>query len=233
VVGLPSVLKDTRDYSDHDVRLIIIMTTCIVLLILMLLLRAVVAPLYLICSVIVSYLSALGIGVIVFQFLLGEQLHWSVPGLTFVVLVAVGADYNMLLISRLREESGAGLRSGVIRTVGSTGGVITAAGLIMAASMYGLVFASLSHVVQFAFVLGTGLLLDTFLVRTVTVPALAVLVGRANWWRPPVPQRLRRNRGRPARRKPLLPDEKPRSAKDLARHDPEVIGFWMQDGLRI
>lgn len=105
VVGLPVVLKDTRDYSDHDLRLIIAMTVCIVLLILIVLLRAIVAPLYLIGSVIVSYLAALGIGVIVFQFLLGQEMHWSIPGLTFVILVAVGADYNMLLISRLREEA--------------------------------------------------------------------------------------------------------------------------------
>ena len=100
VVGLPVMLKDTRDYSDHDVRLIIIMTIFVVLLILIVLLRAIVAPLYLIGSVIISYLSALGIGVIVFQLLLGQEMHWSVPGLTFIILVAVGADYNMLLISR-------------------------------------------------------------------------------------------------------------------------------------
>jgi RND superfamily putative drug exporter len=230
VVGLPAVLKDTRDYSDHDVRFVIAMTICVVLLILILLLRAIVAPLYLIGSVIVSYLSALGIGVIVFQFILGQDLHWSVPGLTFVILVAVGADYNMLLISRLRDESALGVRSGVIRTVSSTGGVITAAGLIMAASMYGLLFASLSNVVQGAFVLGTGLLLDTFLVRTVTVPAIAVLVGRANWWRPSGWWPLRRDRGRahPSKRKPLLPDEEktPAPAHDL-------IGFSMYDGLRL
>ena len=79
------------------------------------------------------------------------------------------------------------MRSGVIRTIGSTGGVITSAGLIFAASMFGLVFSSISAAVQVGFMIGVGLLLDTFLVRTVTVPALAVLVGRANWWpsRPP------------------------------------------------
>jgi len=94
----------------------------------------------------------------------------------------MGADYNMLLISRIRDESPRGIRSGVIRTVGSTGGVITAAGLIFAASMFGLLFASVTTIVQAGFVVGTGILLDTFLVRTVTVPAMAVLVGRANWW---------------------------------------------------
>ncbi|MGY4708726.1 MMPL/RND family transporter [Mycolicibacterium sp. CBM1] len=182
VVGFSVMLRDTRDYYNHDIRYIVVVTIIVVLLILILLLRAFIAPLYLIVSVIVSYLSALGIGTIVFQSLLGQELHWSVPGLTFIILVAVGADYNMLLISRIRDESVRGLRIGVIRTVGSTGGVITAAGLIFAATMFGLVFASLATMVQAGFVVGVGLLLDTFLVRTVTVPALATLMGSANWW---------------------------------------------------
>jgi len=185
--GFPVMLRDTRDYYNHDIRLVIIVTIFVVLLILIALLRAIVAPVYLILSVIVSYLSALGIGVLVFQFLFGQELHWSVPGLAFVILVAVGADYNMLLISRIRDESPHGMRFGVIRTVASTGGVITAAGLIFAASMFGLLFASIGNVVQGSFVVGIGLLLDTFLVRTITVPAAAVLIGSANWW----PSRLR------------------------------------------
>ena len=146
------------------------------LLVLIILLRAIVAPLYLIGSVIISYLAALGLGVVVFQFILKQELHWSVPGLTFIILVAMGADYNMLLISRIRDESPRGIRSGVIRTVGHTGGVITAAGIIFAASMFGLLFASIGTIVQAGFIVGTGILLDTFLVRTVTVPAVAVLV---------------------------------------------------------
>ena len=124
------------------------------------------------------------------------------------------------------------MRSGVIRTVGSTGGVITAAGLIMAASMFGLVFSSLGNVVQSGFVLATGLLLDTFLLRTVTVPAIAVLVGRANWWRPsgwspwgP----LRRAGARPVKRKPLLPEEE----KSPSWMDEYLVGFSLHDGLRL
>lgn len=152
------------------------------LLTLIALLRAVVAPLYLVASVVISYLSAVGIGVLTFQFVLGQQLHWSVPPLAFVVLVAVGADYNMLLISRMRDESPHSMRYGIIRTLGSTGGVITAAGLIFAASMWGLVFSTISTVVQGGVVIGIGILLDTFVVRTITVPALATLVGRASWW---------------------------------------------------
>jgi putative drug exporter of the RND superfamily len=154
----------------------------------MALLRAIVAPLYLIGSVVLSYLSALGIGVIVFQVIGGQALSWSVPGMAFIVLVAVGADYNLLLISRIRDESPNGLRTGVIRTVSSTGGVITSAGVIFAASMFGLLFGDIGTMVQAGFIIGVGLLLDTFLVRTVTVPAIAVLVGRANWW----PTRWRR-----------------------------------------
>jgi len=182
MTGYSATLRDARDYYEHDMRFIIALTIIVVLLILIALLRAIVAPLYLIASVIISYLAALGIGIVMFQFILGQELHWSVPGLAFIILVAMGADYNMLLISRIRDESPRGIRSGVIRTVGSTGGVITAAGLIFAASMFGLLFASVTTIVQAGFVVGTGILLDTFLVRTVTVPAMAVLVGRANWW---------------------------------------------------
>jgi RND superfamily putative drug exporter len=195
MAGISVGLRDTRDYYNKDFNFIIAATVIIVFLILIGLLRAIVAPLYLICSVIVSYLSALGIGVIMFQLILHQELHWSVPGLTFILLVAVGADYNLLLISRIRDESPHGLRLGVIRTVGSTGGVITAAGLIFAASMFGLLFASITMMVQAGFVLGMGILLDTFLVRTVTVPAIATLVGQANWW-PSRPQKYRPGAGR-------------------------------------
>ncbi|WP_301336668.1 RND family transporter [Mycobacterium asiaticum] len=182
MAGYPVTLRDTRDYYQHDIRFIIAVTLVVVLLTLMVLLRAIIAPLYLVGSVVISYLSAVGIGVLVFQYLLGQQLHWSIPPLAFVILVAVGADYNMLLISRMRDESPNSMRYGVIRTLSSTGGVITAAGLIFAASMWGLLFASISTVVQGGFVIGAGILLDTFLVRTITVPAIATLVGKASWW---------------------------------------------------
>lgn len=182
MTGYSATLRDARAYYNYDIRFIFILTTIVVLCLLMILLRAIVAPLYLIGSVIISYLSALGIGVVAFQFVRGQELHWSVPGLAFIILVAMGADYNMLLISRIRDESPRGIRSGVIRTVGSTGGVITAAGLIFAGSMFGLLFSSIGTLVEAGFVVGTGILLDTFLVRTVLVPSMAVLVGRANWW---------------------------------------------------
>ena len=102
--------------------------------------------------------------------------------LAFILLVAVGADYNMLVISRLREESTRNIRVGVLRTVAATGSVITSAGLIFAASMFGLLLGSVDMIVQAGFVIGCGLLLDTFVVRTLTVPAVAALLREASWW---------------------------------------------------
>ncbi|AQA05613.1 hypothetical protein BVC93_28195 [Mycobacterium sp. MS1601] len=184
MVGFTVVNDNLRTYYNGDIKFIIIVTLVVVFLILAIILRAVIAPLYLVASVVLSFVSAVGIGVLFFQFLLGEHLHWSVPGTAFLVLVAVGADYNLLLIHRIRDEvrHGHTMKAAVVRTVGATGGVITSAGIIFAVSMLSLTVSSLSTVVQMGFVIGVGLLLDTFIVRTVTVPAMAVLVGDRNWW---------------------------------------------------
>jgi RND superfamily putative drug exporter len=182
LVGTTPMYSAMRGYYNDDLRLIIIMTLLIVFVILVALLRAVVAPLYLIASVVISFLSAVGVGVVFFQLVLHQAISWNVQATAFIVLVAVGADYNLLLITRIREESGSGIRTGIIRAVRSTGGVITSAGIIFAASMFGLLFGSLSTMVQTGFIVGVGLLIDTFVVRTVTVPALAAMIGRANWW---------------------------------------------------
>lgn len=190
MVGFSPVNNDIRNYYNADLRYIIIMTLVVVFLILAAILRAVVAPIYLVLSVVLSFVSAMGIGVVFFQFILGQEMSWSVSGMAFLVLVAVGADYNLLLISRIRAEAKLGVRSAVIKTVGATGGVITSAGLIFAASMLALTVSSLATVVQMGFVIGVGLLLDTFIVRTITVPAMAVLVGDANWWPSKTPRQL-------------------------------------------
>jgi putative drug exporter of the RND superfamily len=235
MAGFSVGLRDTRDYYDHDVQFFVLATIIIVLLILMVLLRAIVAALYLICSVVISYLSALGIGVIVFQFILGQELHWSVPGLTFILLVAMGADYNLLLISRIRDESPHGVRLGVIRTVGSTGGVITSAGLIFAASMFGLLLAGISTMVQVGFVIGMGILLDTFLVRTITVPAIAVLIGQANWWPhqwwPRLLTPVRRRRGKPTPHR-LVMDVAVRGGQTCVNLPPTVTEHHRHRGRR-
>jgi RND superfamily putative drug exporter len=197
--GMTPYYSELRDYFNHDLRFIVLITVAVVFLILVVLLRAVVAPLYLVGTVILSCLASLGIGVIVLQLIGGQPMAASTPGMAFIVLVAVGVDYNMLLISRIRDESPNGIRSGVIRTVRTTGSVITTAGMIFAAPMLAMLFSSIGSMVQGGFIIGVGLLVDTFIVRTITVPALAVLVGKANWW-PSGRSRRPRSSHRPSNR---------------------------------
>ncbi|WP_448405217.1 MMPL/RND family transporter [Mycolicibacterium sp. XJ647] len=182
VAGFPAVNSDIQRLLWSDFTLLAIATLIIVSLILVLLLRAIVAPLYLLGTVVLNYLASMGIGVMVLQWWLGHDIAWPVPLLAFIILVAVGADYNMLLVSRLREESTNNIRIGVLRTVANTGSVITSAGLIFAASMFGLMVGSIAIMVQTGLIIGCGLLLDTFLVRTLTVPAIATLLRETSWW---------------------------------------------------
>ncbi|ORB73527.1 hypothetical protein BST44_14290 [Mycobacterium scrofulaceum] len=182
MAGFTAVNSDLQHLLSADFNRLAAATLLIVGVVLMLLLRAVVAPLYLLGTVVLNYFAALGLGVLVFQYGFGHAIAWPVPLLAFILLIAVGADYNMLVISRLREESSVNMRVGVLRTVTRTGSVITSAGLIFAASMFGLMIGSLDMMVQAGFVIGCGLLLDTFVVRTLTVPAIATLLRERSWW---------------------------------------------------
>ena len=182
MVGFPAVNADIQHLLVGDFVKLGIATLIIVALILVALLRAVLAPLYLLATVVLNYAAAMGTGVLVFHYGLHHDITWPVPLLSFIILVAVGADYNMLLISRLREESANNIRVGVLRTVASTGSVITSAGLIFAASMFGLMVGSIATMAQMGFIIGCGLLLDTFVVRTLMVPAIATLLREASWW---------------------------------------------------
>ncbi|WP_406814966.1 RND family transporter [Mycobacterium sp. M23085] len=182
MVGFPAFNADIQHLLVDDFVTLAIATLIIVGLILIVLLRAVLAPLYLLVTVVLNYAAAMGIGVLIFRYGLHHDITWPVPLLSFIILVAVGADYNMLLISRLREESANNIRVGVLRTVASTGSVITSAGLIFSASMFGLMVGSIATMVQMGFIVGCGLLLDTFVVRTLMVPAIATLLREASWW---------------------------------------------------
>ncbi|WP_207547776.1 MMPL family transporter [Mycobacterium mantenii] len=182
MAGFTAVNSDLQHLLSADFGRLATTTLLIVGLVLILLLRALVAPLYLLGTVVLNYFAALGLGVLVFQYGLGHDIAWPVPLLAFILLIAVGADYNMLVISRLREESVRSMRVGVLRTVAGTGSVITSAGLIFAASMFGLMIGSLDMMIQAGFIIGCGLLLDTFVVRTLTVPAIATLLRERSWW---------------------------------------------------
>ena len=182
VTGAAPFNVNLHDMSQADFRLVATVALVAVFLILILMLQSVLAPLFLVGSVVLSYGAAMGLGVVVWQELLGHPLDWSVPPIAFVMLVAVGADYNLLLMKRMQEEAADGSRAGIGRALALTGGVITAAGVIFAASMFAMMTASAVGLQQTGFTIGMGLLIDTFIVRTFIVPSAATLLGPAMWW---------------------------------------------------
>ncbi|RJQ73710.1 RND family transporter [Pseudonocardiaceae bacterium YIM PH 21723] len=182
--GLPSINANIDDMSNRDFARMATFGLIGVLLILMFLLRSLIAPLYLLASVLLSFATTMGIGVLVWQDLLGRDVDWTVQPIAFIILVAVGADYNLLLMSRIQQEAPDGSRDGIRRALTATGGVITSAGVIFAASMFALIAGDALTMSQVGFMIGVGLLLDTFVVRTLVVPAVAVLLGKWNWWSP-------------------------------------------------
>ena len=183
---------DTNEASIRDRTLIVPIVLVVILLILMLLLRAVLAPVLLILTTVLSFGTAMGVAGIVFD----DVLHLpgadpAVPLYGFVFLVALGIDYNIFLMTRVREEALThGTRDGVLRGLRLTGGIITSAGLVLAATFTALAVIPVLFLAQLAFIVAFGVLLDTFVVRSVLVPALTYDVGRAVWW----PSRLARAR---------------------------------------
>jgi RND superfamily putative drug exporter len=190
VGGSTAVNFDTREASRHDRNLIIPIVLAVILVVLALLLRALVAPLLLILTVVLSFAAALGVGALAFNHLFGfAGADPGFPLFAFVFLVALGIDYNIFLMTRVREETLAhGTRDGVRRGLAVTGGVITSAGIVLAATFAVLGVLPLVFLAELGFTVAFGVLLDTFLVRSVLVPALATDIGRRIWW----PSRLAR-----------------------------------------
>lgn len=180
--GVAATMADLERINRVDFRLVALVALLGVFLILLWLLRSVVAAGFLLASVALSYAAAVGLGVLVWQLLLDQPLDWSVPTIAFILLVAVGADYNLLLMKRMLEEAPDGSRAGIARAVSATGGVITAAGVIFAASLFAMMAGSVLTLAQIGSTIGIGLLIDTFVVRTLVVPAGATLLGRHLWW---------------------------------------------------
>lgn len=179
----------------------------VVLVVLILLLRALVAPLLLLATVVLSYFAALGASNLLFESVFGfAGVDWSIPLMGFVFLVALGIDYNIFLMHRVREEAlRIGRTRGVLEGLTSTGGVITSAGVVLAATFAVFAVLPLVTMAQMGVIVGIGVLLDTFLVRTVLVPALALDLGRRFWW----PGRLSAGGDGPTGRTPEEPAEGP------------------------
>jgi putative drug exporter of the RND superfamily len=185
IVGGPTAIEfDVRDAAGWDSLVIPPIVLVVVLLILIGLLRAAVAPLILIGTVILSFLAALGVGYFAFDLIFGfPGSDPSLPLFAFVFLVALGIDYNIFLIARAREETiRHGSRQGILRALAVTGAVITSAGIVLAGTFSVLAILPLTFLTELGFVVAFGVLLDTFLVRSILVPAIALTVGDDFWW---------------------------------------------------
>jgi RND superfamily putative drug exporter len=186
VAGQDAATSDINRASTASLELVIPVVLVVILILLGLMLRSLVAPWYLALTVALSYLATLGFAMVVFVHIGGSDgLIFVLPLLLFVFSMALGADYNILLMSRIREEAHETptLSVALIRAIGITGGTITSAGIILAGTfaVLGLVGGS-TQAQQLGFSIAFGVLLDTFFVRTLLVPSIAVLLGRRNWW---------------------------------------------------
>ncbi|MEU7915883.1 MMPL family transporter [Microbispora bryophytorum] len=175
---------DARQALGRDTRLIVPVSLALILVVLAVLLRAVVMPLYVIATVILSFGFALGVSSLIFTHLLGQPASDpNLPIYAFIFLVALGVDYNVFLLSRITERRRQhGTRRAVTEALERTGGVITSAGLVLAATFATLMVLPMEALFQIGFVVTLGLLADTFLVRALLVPALAMMLGERNWW---------------------------------------------------
>jgi RND superfamily putative drug exporter len=184
VGGAAAERLDTQLTSARDLRVIVPTVLVVILVVLMLLLRAVVAPVVVVLANLLSFGATLGVGALVFDHVLGfPGADATVPLYAFVFLVALGIDYSIFLMTRVREESRRhGTREGVRRGLAVTGGVITSAGVVLAATFGALAVIPLLFLAQIAFLVAAGVLIDTLVVRTLLVPGLVHDLGRRSWW---------------------------------------------------
>lgn len=184
VGGATAVEADVREAAARDTRVIVPIALLVVFLVLVLLLRAIVAPVLLILTVILSFAASLGVGAVVFDVIFGfPGSDPSLPLFAFIFLVALGIDYNIFLMARVREETlHHGTREGMKRGLAVTGGVITAAGIVLAGTFSVLAVLPLVFLTELGFVIAFGVLLDTFIVRSLLVPALVFELGPRIWW---------------------------------------------------
>jgi RND superfamily putative drug exporter len=212
LAGTASTFKDFQDGSQYDLLIAVIGSLCLIFIIMVILTRSFVAAMVIVGTVGLSLGASFGLSVLVWQYLLGIKLHWMVLPMSVIVLLAVGSDYNLLLVSRMKEEIAAGINTGIIRAMGGTGKVVTNAGLVFAFTMASMMFSDLRIIGQVGTTVGLGLMFDTLVVRSFMTPSIAALLGRWFWWpqivRPrPASQMLRSEAPRPVVRSLLLKEE--------------------------
>jgi RND superfamily putative drug exporter len=208
VAGVAAVSYDVSQVSSDDLRRVLPVVLVLIAGLLALVLRSLVAPLYLVVSVVLSYFAALGMAVVLFQWIGGaDGLNFVLPFLMFVFLMALGSDYNILVMSRIREEAhDHPLPVAIKRSVHRTGTTVTSAGMVLAATFLVVGFTTpATQVRQLGVAIALGVLLDTFLVRTLLVPSMVALLGRWNWW----PSRMGRRPEGPPPAPPGTPEREP------------------------
>jgi len=185
--GTAATYKDIQEGAKYDLMIVAFAALSLILLIMMIITRSLIAALVIVGTVALSLGASFGLSVLVWQYLFGIQLYWVVLALAVILLLAVGSDYNLLLISRFKEEIHAGIKTGVIRAMAGSGSVVTSAGLVFAVTMCAFVFSGFQVLGQIGTTIGLGLLFDTLIVRSFMTPSVATLLGRWFWW----PQRVR------------------------------------------
>ncbi|MDT5223157.1 MAG: putative drug exporter of the superfamily, partial [Mycobacterium sp.] len=180
--GTAATFKDMADGEKYDLMIAVVSALTLIFMIMLLLTRSVVAALVIVGTAASSIAASFGLSVLIWQDLFGIRIHWIVAALSVIILLAVGSDYNLLLVSRFREEIHAGLKTGIIRSMAGTGGVVTSAGLVFAFTMASMLGSDLTVLGQFGSTVCIGLLLDTLIVRTLLMPSIATLLGRWFWW---------------------------------------------------
>ncbi|MGE2735079.1 RND family transporter [Mycolicibacterium vaccae] len=185
--GSASVFKDMQEGNNYDLLIAGIAALALIFIIMLIITRAIVAAAVIVGTVVVSLGASFGLSVLFWQHILGQPLHWMVLAMAVIILLAVGADYNLLLVSRLKEEIHAGIGTGIIRAMGGSGSVVTAAGLVFAFTMMSMAVSELTVIGQVGTTIGLGLLFDTLVIRAFMTPSIAALLGPWFWW----PQRVR------------------------------------------
>ena len=180
--GVAATYKDMSDGARYDLMIAVVSALTLIFMIMLILTRSAVASLVIVGTAGSSIAASFGISVLIWQDLLGIQVQWLVMLMSVIILLAVGSDYNLLLVSRFRDEIHAGLKTGYIRSMAGTGGVVTSAGLVFAATMAGMMFSDLTVLAQMGSTIAIGLLVDTFIVRSLLMPSIATMLGRWFWW---------------------------------------------------
>ena len=185
--GTAATYKDMRDGANYDLLIAGLSAAALIFVIMLLITRSVVASAVIVGTVLLSLGTSFGLSVLVWQYLLGIRLHWIVLVMSVILLLAVGSDYNLLLVSRFKEELHHGLKTAIIRAMAGSGSVVTSAGLVFAATMASFIFGDLLSIAQVGSTIALGLLFDTLIVRSFMTPSIAALMGRWFWW-PQIPQ---------------------------------------------